>query len=219
MKTSIYVAAFALTTACSDLGSSNVQLMTQDSQLRPKQVKEDPVPRNPEQPVDLGSCAEGFSYEGFGGTQLVVGRDPDAVGYDRDRVKPLTALRGEYARVLGKTPAVLEQLSNTFGAVPARWYVEPEASAVSLYSAMRVAFAGCLELTNTAEFDGTITLESAEKHCTGFARRFWSRNPAEDELARCVDVVSQKTSEEPNLRRKWAYGCASVLSSAGFLTY
>ncbi len=219
MKTSICVAAFALTTACSDLGSSSVKLMTQEDGLRPKVVKEDPVPRNPDQPVDLGSCAEGFSYEGFGGTQLVVGRDEDSVGYDRDRVKPLTALRGEYARVLGKTPALLEQLSNTFGAVPPRWYVEPEASAVSLYSAMRVAFVGCLEFTNTTEYDGTLTLEGAEKNCTAFAHRFWSRNPAEDELARCVDVVSQKTNEEPNMRRKWAYGCASVLSSAGFLTY
>ena len=40
-----------------------------------------------------------------------------------------------------------------------------------------------------------------------------------EEVDSCVDLVNNKTAEEPQARRKWAYACASVLSSASFLTY
>lgn len=215
-----------LSAACADVGETQVMVSNMAPAPDPDPAPTTWVPTaDPAQvtnvPGDTAKvgCDQGFTYEGFGGVQLVVGRDEDDVGFDRDRVKPLSALRGEYARVLGKTPAVLDTLSNTFGSVPPRWYVEPEASAVSLFSSMRVAFAGCLELTASTAFDAAPTAANAEGPCTAFAHKFWSRAPDADELASCVDVATNKTGAEPQARRKWAYACASVLSSAGFLTY
>lgn len=178
---------------------------------------------NPDNPLpdDLGACDFGYSYEGFGGTRLEAGRADEEVGTDRDRVKPYSALLGEYARVFGKpsSPQLLQQLSSTFGLEPARWFVESEATAVSLYSATRVAFVGCLELTNNADYDAMPDATNAPAKCAGFARRFWSRSPEADEVQACADLVVTGTGKEPLARRKWAYACASVLSSAPFLTF
>ena len=175
---------------------------------------------NPDNAPDITACSFGYTYQGFGGVRLEAGRDDEEVGFDRDRVKPYSAMAGEYARVLGRAaPALLSQLSSTFGQVPPRWYVEPEANAVSLYSSMRVAFVGCLDFTNTADFDAAPEVASAEEKCTAFAKRFWSRSPDTDEVQACVDVVVNGTSRETQVRRKWAYGCAAVLSSAPFLTF
>lgn len=180
----------------------------------------EPVVKNPDDPgVFDGSCDEGKSYVGFGGTRLEVGRDEEEIGFDRDRVKPLSALSGEYARVLGATPALLNQLANTFGSTPPRWSVEPEATAVSLFSAMRVAFVGCLGATDSADFDALPTEAIAQDHCRAFAAKFWSRAPDQEELHSCVEVATGHTGQEPSPRRKWAYVCAAVLSSAPFLTY
>jgi putative ABC transport system permease protein len=52
-----------------------------------------------------------------------------------------------------------------------------------------------------------------------FARRFWSRSPDTAEVQSCVDLVTNGTNKETQPRRKWAYACASVLSSAPFLTF
>lgn len=176
---------------------------------------------NPDNPPEVQACDFGYTYEGFGGQRLEAGRADEEVGADRDRVKPLSALRGEFARVFGNTapPALLDQLSNTFGQVPPRWFVEPAANAVSLYSALRVAFVGCIALTNTAEFDAMPTTDNAGEKCTSFARRFWSRSADTDEVEACVDLVVNGTSKETQPRRKWAYACSSVLNSAPFLTY
>jgi hypothetical protein len=175
---------------------------------------------NPDTPVPMGACDFGYSYQGFGGTRLEVGREEEDVGFDRDRIKPFSALASEYARVLGQpAPALLNQLSSTFGQVPPRWYVEPAASAVSLYSAMRVAFVGCLDLTNSADFDVTPDIVNAPDKCMAFARQFWSRSPDSDEVQACVDLVIDGTMDETQPRRKWAYACSSVLSSAPFLTF
>ena len=84
---------------------------------------------------------------------------------------------------------------------------------------MRVAFAGCLTVTNTTAFDAVPDAVNARVKCADFAHRYWNRTADKDELDSCVDVVTTKTAEEPDARRKWAYACASVLSSASFLTY
>ena len=201
--------------ACGDKADITV-IMGKD----PNQPVDIPIGPNEDPTLPAGTaCDEGFSYQGFGGLRLEVGRDDDRVGFDRDRVKPLTALRGEYARVLGTMPALLDSLSNTFGTTPPRWYIEPESNAVSLFSSLRVAFVGCLEVTNTAAFDAMPTDLNAREKCADFAHKYWSRAARADELDSCVVMVTTKTSEEPIARRKWAYACASVLSSASFLTY
>ena len=202
--------------ACGDHATIDV-VMNRD----PNKPIETPVNPTvaPVNPADPATCDQGYTYEGFGGLRLQVGRDDDKVGFDRDRVKPLTALRGEYARVLGTTPALLDSLSNTFGATPPRWYIEPESNAVSLFSSLRVAFVGCLNVTATADYDVVPDATNARVKCGEFARRFWSRAAAAEELDACALLVTTKTTEETAPRRKWAYACASVLTSASFLTY
>lgn len=204
------VAAFG----CGDHATIDVLMPAVTSKpLGPTTTKPTPTP------TPTGACDQGYTYQGFGGLRLEVGRDDEKVGFDRDRVKPLTALRGEYARVLGAAPVLLDSLSNTFGTTPPRWYVEPASNAVSLYSSLRVAFVGCLAATNTVDYDAAPTPANARVHCSEFAHRFWSRAAAADELDACVALVTTQTTEEPAARRKWAYACASVLSSASFLTY
>lgn len=219
MKTLFAAAAAMLLAGCLDVGNATANMkVASQNPYAPKDPTLDE--NNPDNPIPFNaSCDEGKSYVGFGGARLEVGRDEEEVGFDRDRVKPLSALSGEYARVLGTTPALLNQLSNTFGSVPPRWSVEPEATAVSLFSAMRVAFVGCLDVTNTADYDAAPTVGLAQDKCNAFAARYWSRAPDTDELQSCVEVATQHTGQEPAARRKWAYVCATVLSSAPFLTY
>ena len=170
-------------------------------------------------PPDITQCDQGYTYVGFGGVPLVVGRSDQDEGFDRDRVKPLEALRGEYARVLGATPATIDTVANTFGTTPPRWYLEPQASAVSLFSNFRIAFAGCVPATDDPAFDAVPDATTARTRCGAWAQQFWSRTAVSDELDDCVDTMVNKTSAEPQNRLKWAYGCATVLTSAGFLTY
>ena len=216
MRTLLLACTAAAAAACSDLGSATADLNVTRA---PSATVLDPS-KNPDNPAQvLDSCDTGLTYVGFGGMRLEVGRDEEDVGTDRDRVKPYSALVGEYARVLGQAPALLGTLSNTFGATPPRWYVEPEATAVSLYSSMRVAFVGCLGLTDGPDYDLAPTPEAAALHCDAFAQRFWSRSPDLEELDACVQVAVADTAREPEPRRKWAYACAAVLSSAPFLTF
>ena len=219
MRTLFAMTCAALSAGCLDLGQTDVQMkLAVDPYLQPGDPSYNPPP-NPDDPVGLGLCDVGLSYQGFGSSRLEVGRDEEEIGMDRDRVKPLSALTGEYARVLGAPPALLGQLTNTFGATPPRWFVEPEATAVSLFSSMRVAFVGCLDVTATADYDDVPDAANAPEKCTAFAERFWSRTPDADELSNCVEVATTAVGQEPQARRKWAYVCASVLSSAPFLTY
>jgi hypothetical protein len=50
-------------------------------------------------------------------------------------------------------------------------------------------------------------------------RKFWSRNATPDEIAACVNVATVDASKETDAKRKWAYTCAAVMTSAGFVTY
>ncbi len=203
-------------TACD--GKANVDLKMSANPVDPDGQGPGVLPPPSDVPPDV-TCGQGYSYVGFGGLQLVVGRSDEDEGFDRDRVKPLSALRGEYARVLGSTPTTIDTVANTFGTTPPRWYIEPQASAVSLFSSFRVAFAGCVPTTNSATFDAAPDATSARTQCGAWAQKFWSRAAQSDELDACVDTIVNKTSDEPSNRLKWAYGCATVLTSAGFLTY
>ena len=207
---------FAFAAACGD--AANIDVVMGKKPVTPVDIPVEPPAVVPD-PTNPATCNQGYTYEGFGGLRLEVGRDDESVGFDRDRVKPLTALTGEYARVLGTTPALLTSLSNTFGNTPPRWYIEPKANAVSLFSSMRVAFVGCLNVTNTVDYDVAPSPAVARTKCAEFAHKFWSRAAETEELDSCVDLVTTKTTEETVARRKWAYACASVLSSASFLSY
>jgi len=188
-------------------------------------------------------CADtGISHVGLGGVELTAGRIEASAGADRGRSKPYSALASEYARVLGKDndPSLLGDgaTATTFGQPPARWALEPQASAVSLYTAYRVAFDGCLQLTGAvpngtgvslgdAKYAAAPDAPAAQDECRVWARKFWSRAASPDEVQACVEVAvtssvketyNGKTADTPP-RRRWAYACASVLSATGFLAY
>lgn len=166
-------------------------------------------------------CTEvGASYVGFAGTKLEDKRANAPMGADRARIKPYSALKGEYERAIGVAPASLEQAAPSFGNPPERFSSEPRASAIQVYSAFRVAFDGCLTYTEGPQvFADAPTPTSASTQCTAMARKFWNRVPTEDEAKQCVQVATVDSGAERDPRRRWAYTCATLLSSAGFLTY
>ena len=170
-------------------------------------------------PGDPALCTS-KTYAGFDNFELTGERKVQKLGTDRSRMKPFSALQTEYARVLGNTPASLTGSAATFGQPPARWYEEPAANAVALQTAYSIAFDGCLTFTGTAaEFANAPDAASAETQCASMARKFWSKTPGPSEISSCVEVATTGSAAEPNARRKWAYACASVLTSAGFLAY
>lgn len=162
----------------------------------------------------------GVSYTGFAGTKLEDKRVNAVAGADHARLKPYSALRGEYERVIGAAPESLEAAGASFGSPPERFASEPRASAIQVYSAFRVAFDGCLTFTASgAEYASAPTESSATAQCTQMARKFWSRAPSSEEVDACKQVALVDSASEAAPRRRWAYTCATLLSSAGFLTY
>jgi hypothetical protein len=166
-------------------------------------------------------CASmGVAYVGLGGRNLVAGRLQVVAGGNRDRIKPYGVLGSELNRVAGNTPTLLASNAATFGAPPARWYTEPQVSAVSLFTSYRVAFEGCLELTKTApEYAAAPTDVTAAAQCATLARKFWSRTATPEEITACTTVATVDTAGETDVRRRWAYTCAPLLSAAPFLAY
>lgn len=186
----------------------------------------EPLPEEPaEPPPPPPRCDMGKQYTGFAGTMLEAGRVDNDLGLERARVKPYTALTAEYQRVLGNNPALIGQSATTFGQDPARWLTEPTTSAVTVYTAYRVAFQGCLTATQGAnsKWATAPSNTTAATECGAWARKFWSRDATQGEIDACVKVAMEDTLREgmanttPN--RRWAYTCASVLSAAGFMTY
>lgn len=158
------------------------------------------------------------SYPGFGGP-LEAGRVEAVAGSDRLRVKPFAALAGEYRRVLG-LDAPTRPYRATFGAPPARWYEEPQASANTLFAAYSIAYEACLEYTATGEeFAAAPTAETAEQICAGMASTFWDREATADEASACATFAVSETKPEDGPRVQWAYACAAVLTSSSFLSY
>jgi len=187
---------------------------------------EDPLPTEPVDPVIPARCDMGKQYTGFAGTMLEAGRVDNDMGLERGRVKPYTALVSEYQRVLGNNPALIGTSATTFGQDPARWLTEPTSSAVTIYTAFRVAFQGCLTVTSVAgsKYATLPTNSTAATECSAWARKFWSRDATQAEVDACVQVAMVDTTKEgmntnPPAARRWGYACASVLSAAGFMTY
>jgi hypothetical protein len=178
---------------------------------------------NPDQPPPR--CDLGRTYTGFAGTMLEAGRVDMDLGLERAQVKPYSALTGEYKRVLNTQPALITTSATTFGLDPDRWLTAPISSAVTVYSAYRVAFQGCLTATaTTAKYQSAPTQSTAVTECRSWARTFWSRDATDDETAACVqvamvDTLKEGTNTNVAPARRWAYTCAAVLSAAGFMTY
>lgn len=216
MKTTLWIAGALLLVACAE--------ETSDSGPR-RRAKGDDGAADETSETSAGSevvaCADkGRDYASFDKVSLIGARPPTRLGDDRARMKPFSALQTEYERVLGNKPASLTGAGATFGQVPKMWYEEPQASSVALQTAYTIAFDGCLTYTETAaDFAAAPDAASAETQCSAMARKFWSKTPAPQEIQACVDMAVTGSASEPAPRRRWAYACASVLTSAGFLTY
>ncbi|HVH42889.1 MAG TPA: hypothetical protein VM925_11120 [Labilithrix sp.] len=169
-------------------------------------------------PTQPGTCKEGVPHPGFANVDFVLDRRPGAIGVDRRRVKPYSALRSEFQRALGTVPTELASSAAAFGDVPARWYSEPTAGAVSLYTTYTLAFTGCYDSMTDAIYGQMPTAESASVECAKLQRKIWQRSPTPDETKACADHAVGLT-DEPVARRRWAHACASIMASAGFTTY
>jgi hypothetical protein len=176
---------------------------------------------DPNASANLVTCTEqGASYTGFGGKKLDEGRVKAAIGADRARVKPYSALRAEYERVIGVAPSGIDRAASSFGAPPDRFASETRASAIQIYSAFRLAFDGCLSHVETIPaFAEPPAPDEAKAQCAAWARNFWSRTPTPAEVDQCANVALVDSAGEAVPQRRWAYTCAALLSSAGFLTY
>jgi len=216
---------FGLLTACSGDGNSLTGEGAPDDPTNPLF----PGAGTPTPPAPEKVCLETQTpYVGLGGIALHGSRSEALPGVDRDRFKPFTALAGEYRRTLSLTNAPnLQSSQATFGDAPPRFFSEPKATAVNLYEAFSVAFRLC-EANNTAgPFASAPTEVQAKAECEKWARKAWSRTPTPADIDACVKVaVTDSITENPPTGqrqttpvRRWAYACASVYTSAGFLTY
>lgn len=167
----------------------------------------------------------GRSYVGFGGAddKLEASRISEGTGINRARVKPVIALAGEFERAIGKGAI---SGANFFAAIPAigipdaRWFEEPTLNAVSTATIFNLAFEGCITYTATdAAFAAAPTAESGTSQCTTMQRKFWQRDARPEEISACSGYATSVGATEKDPRRQWAYVCAAVLTSAGFLSY
>ena len=167
------------------------------------------------------SATDGRIYKGFGGANLTAGRETEvAKEGDRFRVKPYLALSGEYTRVFGSVPASLTTNATSFVVAPDRWYVDAEASAITLFTSYRFAYEAALTLAaKDAKFAAAPSEETATVNCMTFARQAWNRIPSNEEVAACKKVALVETASESDIKARWAYALASILASASFLSY
>lgn len=163
---------------------------------------------------------EGRSYVLFDGSKLENNRLNENVGVNRARFKPYAVMTGEYQRVLGVVPPSLAAAGASFDDPPARWYDEAAHSGVSLNAQFDISFEGCLAHVKTpAEFGAPPNGDSAKTFCSSLMRKAWSKTAQPPEVDGCVELATKKLESEPDVRRRWAYVCASILSSSHFLTF
>ena len=163
---------------------------------------------------------DGRSYKAFDGAKLEAERLNENVGVNRARIKPYAVMAGEYTRVLGAAPPSLAESASSFDDPPARWYAESTHSSVSVSAIFDISFEGCRVYVNgQGDLTAAPTKESAEKFCSSMQRKAWSRTPSPEEISGCATLATDKLSAEPDVKRRWSYVCASILSSSHFLTF
>ncbi len=170
-------------------------------------------------PVGTTCNDKAKSYIGIGGKELKDTRQPGQAGIDRARTKSYEVLLAEFPRVIGVSPPSMATLGPTLGQAANHWYVEARPSAVGLNSTLQAAFEGCLVYTaKDPQFSAAPTEASAKMSCMAMARKFWSRTVSESDVQGCVDVATVDSAKE-STNRRWAYACASLLTSTPFLAY
>lgn len=170
--------------------------------------------------IPVCSATTGRTYKGFGDRELSAGRSEVPPGTDRFRVKPIEALSNDLSRVIGSVPPSLAANRGSFSAPPERWYEEPKASAVTIYTTYRIAYeAGLIYAGSSPELAAAPTEQSASTACASFARLAWQQEPTAAQVESCKKVALVDTAGEPDVKARWAYALASILTSAEFVTY
>lgn len=187
----------------------------------------EPVVRLPAA-VACNGAVTGRSYRGFDGAALDGDRLPLAAGQDLARLRDGSDL-GNFFESRGINGArVTDSVVQTFGVVPERWYANTQASFASVYAAYAMAFHGCLEKTlrpvnyhpfGHADFASAPNATSAPRQCQVMGRLLWKREMDAEELSACVDYALEVQALEPEVKRQWAYVCASVAGAASFLIF
>jgi hypothetical protein len=214
--------AFVIGLVASVFASSIVACEPSSDTTRLKKKDNNNTSKGEGEPEVITCTDFGSGYAGFMGTKLEEGRVKSNIGTDRARIKPYSALRAEYERVLGVAPSELDKAAASFGGgASPRYSAEPRASAIQVYAAFRLAFDGCLSyVANNPELASQEpSKENASAECTSMARAFWSRKPTAEEVSACAEVAVTDSQSEGTADRRWAYTCASLLTSAGFLSY
>jgi hypothetical protein len=166
------------------------------------------------------TCDQARSYAGLGGDALEAGRPEIAAGSDRIRIKPYGALAAEYNRVLGLTDFSTAAYAGVFGKPPNRWFEEPAASASTIYSAFALAFDGCSrKMATGGDYDLAPTAVIADRICRDLSRVAWQREATDDEASDCATYALNETPATDPPQKRWAYTCASILTSEAFLAY
>ncbi|MBL8920303.1 MAG: hypothetical protein JNJ54_15660 [Myxococcaceae bacterium] len=187
----------------------------------------EPVVRLPAA-VACNGTVTGRSYRGFDGAALDGDRLPLAAGQDLARLRDGSDL-GNFFESRGIPGArVTDSVVQTFGVVPEHWYANTQASFASVYAAYAMAFHGCLEKAlrpvnyhpfGHADFASAPNAASAPRQCQVMGRLLWKREMDAEELSACVDYALEVPSLEPEVKRQWAYVCASVAGAASFLVF
>ena len=163
---------------------------------------------------------QGRAYIGFDGADLAASRINENVGINRARLKPYVVMAPEYQRVLGLVPPSLAGAADSFDDPPARWFSEARQTGVSLSAIFDISFEGCVAYTkDAADYAANPDATTAANVCTALMKKAWNRSPSPDEAAACVTLATTQLASEASPRRRWAYVCASVLSSSNFLTF
>lgn len=189
-----------------------------------------------------GNQSTGRAFLGLGGEHLEVGRKDQAAFTDFHRpyrnlqvnglwtvTRDITASVGAASAIGGSFPE--HRASGTggsFGVVPTNWYDESAVGPFAVYVAFTFAFKVCLAsfaaptAANRVGWYEHVTFAPTPERATAFCRRTmqsaWLRDPTDEEVAHCT-ALALDLEEEPTPQRRWAYVCASVISSTNWLAY
>jgi len=213
--TPLFALAFVVV-ACSD----DPDALTGRGQKGPGAAGDNPNGEVTPESLQCTDKPQGRSYKNFDGQTLESDRTNENIGVNRARVKPYSVMAGEYTRALGAAPPSLAGAASSFDDPPARWFDEASHSGVSLNALFEISFEGCKTyVAGQADLAAAPTGDSASKFCSSLMRKAWSRTPSPEEISGCSSLATDKLSSEQDVKRRWAYVCASVLSSTQFLTF
>lgn len=187
------------------------------------------------------------SYTALDGTKLEASRANSASGLDARHTRTWERTDDWGADMNEKLGYYLASIDVARGAmVPVRstgglefWYANPPMGALELYSQFRLGFLMCAKLLTSppdpsqrdafvlsptngsvlADFTAAPTAESAPRRCESMMRRFWKLVPTPEQIAACAQFAVDDTADLASTpAERWAYVCASLLTSTGTTT-